>query len=156
MENTPELTVPQILEELEHCYAEFVERLEKSRAANSGEVMGFFFRVQGNPKVSLAVEDFNSALTGRVAALTELLAQCPAEQAGEWAAQALEVMLFYPVPANRSTAFSLAAFEGHALPLVPFLTPAGRQEAARRCAKRTPPRRMLPNQKKLWQALARP
>ena len=155
MEDTQEMTVPQALDALANCYAAFIERLEESRASSAGGVMGFFFRSQGNPKVSLAVDEFHTALSGQVAALAELLAQCPAEQAGEWAAQALEVMLFYPVPSNRSTAFTLAAFEGHALPLVPFLTPAGRQEAARRCAKRTPPRQMLPNQKKLWKELSR-
>lgn len=154
MEHTQELSVPQALEALQACYEAFVDKLKQGRASSIGEAMGFYFRVQGNPRISYAVEEFNAALTGQVAALSELLSGCPAEQAGEWAQQALEQMLFYSIPSDSSVAFSLAAFEGHAIPLVPFLTQAGRQETARRYARRTPPRKMLPNQKKLWKALS--
>ena len=116
--------------------------------------MGRFFRSQGNPRVAYAVEEFDAALTQQVATLAGLLADCPAEEAGELAAQALELMLFYPIPADSNIAFSLAAFEGRAQPLVVFLPPRLRQEAARRYAKRTPPRRMFPNQQKLWKELS--
>ena len=88
-------------------------------------------------------------------ALSVLLAALPPEAADGFAAQALELMLFYPQPADQHTAFSLLAFEGYAVPLVPHLTEKRRAEVAERYRKRNPPRRMLPNQKKLWRALTR-
>ena len=154
MEETPGMPAPQALEALQVCYHEFVRKLEDCRVSSMGEAMGFFFRAQGNPKVGYAVEEFNGIVTGRVAALAEQLALCPAKEAGELAGQALELMLFYPQPKDNTIAFSLTAFEGHALPLVPFLSKQAQQEAARRYAKRTPPRLMLPNQKKLWKELS--
>ncbi len=154
-EHTP-VSAPQALEALEACYRDFIDKLKKSKASSVGEVMGNFFRAQGNPRVSYAVEEFDGILTARLTALTALLEACPAEEACQLAAQALELMLFYPVPADNTVAFSLSAFEGRAQALLPFL-PADRQrEAASRYARRTPPRRMLPNQKKLWKALSRP
>ena len=43
---------------------------------------------------------------------------------------------------------------GFAAPLLPFLAPARRAELAERYRALTPPRKMLPNQKKLWKALS--
>lgn len=154
-EHTP-ASPAQALEELEACYRHFIEKLKKSKASSVGEVMGNFFRAQGNPRVSYAVEEFDAAMTERLAALTAVLETCPAEEAGDLAVQALELMLFYPVPADRTVAFSLAAFEGRAVALLPFLPPDKQREAASRYARRTPLRQMLPNQEKLWKALARP
>lgn len=154
MDQAQALTAPQALEELRGCYDAFIQKLEKSRASSVGEVMGRFFRSQGNPRVAYAVEEFDAIVTQHVAVLAGLLVDCPEEEAGELAAQALELMLFYPIPADSNIAFSLAAFEGRAQPLVVFLPPRLRQEAARRYAKRTPPRRMFPNQQKLWKELS--
>lgn len=154
MEETSPLSPLQALEELKACYGDFVQKLEKSRATSVGEVVNHLFRSQGNPRVTYAVEEFDAALTARLTALTEGLAGCPEDDADDLAAQALELMLFYPVPADNNVAFSLAAFEGRALPLLPFLSSQRRQETASRYARRTPPRRMLPNQKKLWKELA--
>ena len=156
MEEYTPASAAQALEELETCYRDFIEKLKKSKASSVGEVMGNFFRAQGNPRVSYAVEEFDAAMTERLAALTPLLEGCPAEEACRLAAQALELMLFYPVPADSTVAFSLSAFEGRAVALLPFLSPDQQREAASRYARRTPPRRMLPNQEKLWKALARP
>lgn len=153
MDGAPETSAFQAVEELRGCYEAFAEKLEACCAANVGEAMGFLFRAQGNPKVGYAVEEFNAVVTRRVADLAERLTLCPAEQAGRLAEQAMELMLFYPQPRNNTISFSLAAFEGHARPLVRFLPAQRRQELARRYARRTPPRRMLPNQNKLWQAL---
>lgn len=144
----------QALEELQACYKAFVEKLTECRASNMGEAMGFLFRAQGNPKVGYAVEEFDKTVTGRINALAEELARCPAEEAAALTEQAMELMLFYPQPQDNTIAFSLTAFEGHARPLVSFLPPEVRQETARRYARRTPPRRMLPNQKKLWKELS--
>lgn len=145
----------QAVEELQAGYQAFVEKLRECQASSMGEAMGFLFRAQGNPKVGYAVEEFDKVLTRRIAALAEALTLSPAEEAGELAERAMELMLFYPQPQDSTIAFSLSAFEGHARPLVPFLSPEVRQETARRYAKRTPLRRMLPNQKRLWQALSR-
>lgn len=152
-EHTP-ASAARALEELEACYRNFTEKLNKSKASSVGEVMGNFFRAQGNPRVSYAVEEFDAAMTERLTALTGLLEACPAEEARSLAAQALELMLFYPVPADRTVAFSLSAFEGRAIVLLPFLPPHTQREFASRYARRTTPRQMLPNQKKLWKALS--
>ena len=156
MEEYTPASAAQALEELETCYRDFIEKLKKSKASSVGEVMGNFFRAQGNPRVSYAVEEFDAAMTERLAALTALLEGCPAEEACRLAAQALELMLFYPVPADSTVAFYLSSLEGRAVALLPFLSPDQQREAASRYARRTPPRRMRPNQEKLGKALARP
>ena len=156
MEETAVQAAARALEELEACYGDFVARLEKSKASSVGEVMGNFFRSQGNPRVSYAVEEFDAAMTERLAALTAALEACPPEEACQPALLALERMLFYPAPRDRTVAFSLSAFEGRAIALLPFLPPDRRRETAGRYARRNPPRHMLPNQKKLWEALYRP
>lgn len=56
-------------------------------------------------------------------ALKTRLAALPAEEADRLATQALELMLLYPRPKDGATEFSLAAFEGFAAPLLPFLAP---------------------------------
>ena len=155
MEDTPVMSAPQALDELRTCYEAFVEKLKECRTTSMGEAVGFFFRSQGNPRVGSAVEEFNTIVTGRIAALAEQLARCSAEEAEELTRQALELMLFYPVPQDNTISFSLAAFEGHARPLVDFLPPEARLETGKRYAKRTPPRRMLNKQKKLWKELSR-
>ena len=96
-EHTP-VSAPQALEDLEVCYRDFIEKLKKSKASSVGEVMGNFFRAQGNPRVSYAVEEFDAAMTERLTTLTAVLETCPAEEACRLAVQALELMLFYPVP----------------------------------------------------------
>ena len=154
MEETPVSPAVQAVQALKDCYGAFVQKLERSKTSSVGEVVGFLFRSQGNPKVNYAVSEFDPIVTERVAALADCLAGCPMEEANTVTLQALGHMLFYPVPKDSSIAFSLAAFEGKALPLVSFLTPDVRQELARRYARRTQPKQMLPNQKKLWTALS--
>ncbi|MCI7474653.1 MAG: hypothetical protein MSB10_13420 [Clostridiales bacterium] len=152
-EHTP-VSATQALEDLEACYQHFIDKLKKSKASSVGEVMGNFFRAQGNPRVSYAVEEFDAAMTERLTVLTGLLETCPAEEACRLAVQALELMLFYPVPTDHTVAFSLSAFEGRAMALLPFLSPDRQRELATRYARRTTPRQMLPNQKRLWKALS--
>lgn len=155
MDGTSPSAALQALEALRGCYQEFMDKLQVCRTAGLGEAIGFFFQSQGNPRVGQAVDEFNGVVTGRVAALAEALAELTEAEAAELAAQAMELMLFYPLPKDNTILFSLAAFEGRAQALVPFLSPEARQELAGRYAKRTPPRRMLPNQKKLWKELSR-
>lgn len=147
-EHTP-VSAAQALEDLEACYQYFIEKLKKSKASSVGEVMCNFFRAQGNPRVAYAVEEFDGAVNARLAALTALLEVCPAEEACQLALQAMELMLFYPIPADNTVAFSLSAFEGRAQALLPFLPADKQRETASRYARRTTPRQMLPNQKKL-------
>ena len=75
-EHTP-VSAPQALEDLEVCYRDFIEKLKKSKASSVGEVMGNFFRAQGNPRVSYAVEEFDAAMTERLTTLTAVLETCP-------------------------------------------------------------------------------
>ena len=74
--------------------------------------------------------------------------------AEELAALALEQLLFYPKAGDSTLDFSQMALEGRAQPLVAFLTPERRRSLAARYKKRTSPRMMMPNQKKLWEVLS--
>ena len=153
MEITKPATPYQALKDLETCYEEFRETLKRCRTAGMGEAIGFFFRAQGNPRLSMALEEYDPVITGLVEDLAGMLAACPAEQADELAARALETLLFYPLAGDNTLDFSQLAFEGRAHALLPFLTPDRKRSLAARYKKRTPPRRMLPNQKKLWKEL---
>lgn len=148
-------TPEQVLEDMRRGYARYVEGLAEARTTGVGERFSFYLQGMGNPKVNQLVDGFAKALGQWMDALSVLLAALPPEAADGFAAQALELMLFYPQPADQHTAFSLLAFEGYAVPLVPHLTEKRRAEVAERYRKRNPPRRMLPNQKKLWRALTR-
>ena len=76
----------------------------------------------------------------------------PSDEAKEAARCGLERLLFYPKPASLPEEFTLVALEGHGLPLAGLLSPSDRQKLALRYAKKTPPRPMMPNKKKLWTA----
>ena len=154
MEHTAPATPYQVLKDLETCYEEFRAALTQAKAANMGETIGFFFRGQGNPRVGEALARFDPRITALVETLAGLLASCPPEQASELAALALEQLLFYPKAGDSTLDFSQMALEGRAQPLLAFLTPERRLSLAARYKKRTPPRMMMPNQKKLWEALS--
>ena len=148
-------TPEQVLEDMRRGYARFLEGLAEARSTGMMELFSNYLRGDGNPRLNQLVDTFAQRLGGWVKALTTLLSGLTPEEADHFAAQALEQMLFYPQPDDQRTAFSLLAFEGYAVPLVPYLTEKRRAEVAERYRKRTPPRRMMPNQKKLWRALTR-
>ena len=148
-------TPEQVLEDMCSGYARFLEGLAEARSTGMMELFSNYLRGDGNPRVNQLVDGFAKALGQWMDALSVLLAALPPEAADGFAAQVLELMLFYPQPADQHTAFSLLAFEGYAVPLVPDLAEKRRAEVAERYRKRNPPRRMLPNQKKLWRALTR-
>ena len=148
-------TPEQVLEDMCSGYARFLEGLAEARSTGMMELFSNYLRGDGNPRVNQLVDGFAKALGQWMDALSVLLAALPPEAADGFAAQVLELMLFYPQPADQHTAFSLLAFEGYAVPLVPHLAEKRRAEVAERYRKRNPPRRMLPNQKKLWRALTR-
>ena len=148
-------TPEQVLEDMCSGYARFLEGLAEARSTGMMELFSNYLRGDGNPRLNQLVDTFAQRLGGWVKALTTLLSGLTPEEAYHFAAQALEQMLFYPQPDDQRTAFSLLAFEGYAVPLVPYLTEKRRAEVAERYRKRTPPRRMRPKQKKLWRALPR-
>lgn len=153
MESNEIQTPAQVLDALRSGYSRYLEGVAEARTASLGEAIGFFFRSQGNPRVNALMDAFGKTLEEWIDALAGLLPGCTPEEADEFAAQAVEQMLFYPRPDDQAIEFALLAFEGYAAPLIPFLASARRAEMAERYKKRTPPRRMLPNQKKLWKAL---
>ena len=128
MESAAPQTPVQALEALQNAYSRFLDALPEARRASLGEAIGFFLRSDGNPKLGSLVDAFAEELPVHVEALKTRLAACPAEEADRLAAQALELMLLYPRPKDGATEFSLAAFEGFAAPLLPFLAPARRAE----------------------------
>ena len=69
MEETPVSPAVQAVQALKDCYGAFVQKLERSKTSSVGEVVGFLFRSQGNPKVNYAVSEFDPIVTERVAAL---------------------------------------------------------------------------------------
>ena len=140
MESAAPQTPVQALEALQNAYSRFLDALPEARRASLGEAIGFFLRSDGNPKLGSLVDAFAEELPVHVEALKTRLAACPAEEADRLATQALELMLLYPRPKDGATEFSLA--------------PARRAELAERYRALTPPRKMLPNQKKLWKALS--
>ena len=148
-------TPEQVLEDMCSGYARFLEGLAEARSTGMMELFSNYLRGDGNPRLNQLVDTFAQRLGGWVKALTTLLSGLTPEEADHFAAQALEQMLFYPKPADQRTEFTLLAFEGYAVPLVSLLTDGCRAEVAERYKKRTPPRRMMPNQKKLWRALTR-
>ena len=148
-------TPEQVLEDMRRGYARFVEGVEEARSTGMMELFSNYLRGDGNPRVNQLVDAFAQVLGGWVEALAALLPGLAPEEADGYAVRALEQMLFYPKPADQRTEFTLLAFEGYAVPLVSLLTDGCRAEVAERYKKRTPPRRMMPNQKKLWRALTR-
>ena len=123
MESAAPQTPVQALEALQNAYSRFLDALPEARRASLGEAIGFFLRSDGNPKLGSLVDAFAEELPVHVEALKTRLAACPAEEADRLATQALELMLLYPRPKDGATEFSLAAFEGFAAPLLPFLAP---------------------------------
>lgn len=142
MESAAPQTPVQALEALQNAYSRFLDALPEARRASLGEAIGFFLHMDGQ------------LFSEGVHQTAQLGIAVRAEEADRLATQALELMLLYPRPKDGATEFSLAAFEGFAAPLLPFLAPARRAELAERYRALTPPRKMLPNQKKLWKALS--
>ena len=148
-------TPEQVLEDMRRGYARFVEGLEEARSTGMMELFSNYLRGDGNPRVNQLVDAFAQVLGGWVEALAALLPGLAPEEAGGDAGRARGPMRFFTQPAAPRTELPLLAFEGYAVPLVGLLTDGCRAEVAERYKKRTPPRRMMPNQKKLWRALTR-
>ena len=88
-----------------------------------------------------------------IAALLPLLDAVP-EVADSCALAALEPILFYPLAkGERELSMSLAALEGIAAPLLPYISSADLAELLRRYRKRNPPRLMFPNQAALFRQM---
>ena len=97
MESAAPQTPVQALEALQDAYSRFLDALPEARRASLGEAIGFFLRSDGNPKLGSLVDAFAEELPVHVEALKTQLAACPAEEADRLAAQALELMLLYPL-----------------------------------------------------------
>ena len=150
------LTPEEALKALEDCYDALLNALPDARRAEDprGVLSSFFSGHSYHPGLEALLRDYTTLLSGHVEALALAVRTCPGDAAQAAARRGLERLLFYPKPASPPEEFTLVALEGHALPLTGLLSPADRRELAQRYAKKTPPRRMMPNQKKLWKALA--
>ena len=153
METAKPATPYQALLDLEAAYTDFRKTLDWCRSISMGESVGNFLLGKGNPRVARALADFDPVVTGLTSTLAAMLADCPPEQADELASRALEIILFYPQIGDTTVDLSQTAFERRGEVLLPFLAPERRRALADRYRQRTPPRRMLPNQEKLWKAL---
>lgn len=149
------LSPEETLEALKNCYCEhmlhFSEACEAGgwRETLSGWLGGGGYRKKARAD---ALNAFYEEAKELVATLCGTLEDCP-EQAGRCSASAMEIILFYPTKQGRALDLALAAIEGLAEPLVPCLEPGMAAEITERYRKRTPPRMMLPNQKKLFALL---
>ena len=150
-------SVPASLEVLRSRYAALLEEVAGAEAQTdrNGLLSHIFSGHSYHPGLDGVLKTYGPALD---AALEELLAALEGlspETAAGPARQALELFLFYPRPGRMSEEMVLVAFEGKGEALLPWLPVPVRMELAERYRQRTPPGRMLPNQKKLWKALSR-
>lgn len=150
------LTPSEALKALEDCYDALLEALPKARQAEDprGVLSSFFSGNSYHPGLDAILHDYGSRLSGHVEALVLAVQANPGPEAQAAALRGLERLLFYPKPASQPEEFTLVALEGSGLPLAPLLSPDARLDLAQRYGKKTPPRWMMPNQKKLWKLLS--
>ena len=150
------LTPSEALKALENCYDALLEALPDARQAEDtrGALSNLFSGHSYHPGLDALMDKYVPLLADHVAALAQAVQAQPGPEAQAAALRGLERLLFYPKPASPPEEFTLVAFEGYGLPLGPLLSTEDRLDLAQRYAKKTPPRRMMPNQKKLWKLLA--
>lgn len=150
------LTPSEALKALEDCYDALLEALPDARRAEDtrGALSNLFSGHSYHPGLDALMDKYVPLLSAHVAALAQAVQASPGPEAQAAALRGLERLLFYPKPSSPPEEFTLVALEGHGLPLAPLLSPEARLDLAQRYAKQTPPRRMMPNQKKLWKLLA--
>ena len=150
------LTPSEALKALENCYEALLEALPDARQAEDtrGALSNLFSGHSYHPGLDALMDKYVPLLSDHVAALALAVRAQPGPEAQAAALRGLERLLFYPKPASPPEEFTLVAFEGYGLPLGPLLSTEARLDLAQRYAKKTPPRRMMPNQKKLWKLLA--
>ena len=150
------LTPSEALKALENCYDALLETLPDARQAEDtrGALSNLFSGHSYHPGLDALMDKYVPLLADHVAALAQAVQAQPGPEAQAAALRGLERLLFYPKPASPPEEFTLVAFEGYGLPLGPLLSTEARLDLAQRYAKKTPLRRMMPNQKKLWKLLA--
>ena len=150
------LTPSEALKALENCYDALLEALPDARQAEDtrGALSNLFSGHSYHPGLDALMDKYVPLLADHVAALAQAVQAQPGPEAQAAALRGLERLLFYPTPASPPEEVTLVAFEGYGLPLGPLLSTEARLDLAQRYAKKTPPRRMMPNQKKLWKLLA--
>ena len=150
------LTPSEALKALENCYDALLEALPDARQAEDtrGALSNLFSGHSYHPGLDALMDKYVPLLADHVAALAQAVQVQPGPEAQAAALRGLERLLFYPKPSSPPEEFTLVAFEGYGLPLGPLLSTEDRLDLAQRYAKKTPPRRMMPNQKKLWKLLA--
>ena len=150
------LTPSEALKALENCYDALLEALPDARQAEDtrGALSNLFSGHSYHPGLDALMDKYVPLLADHVAALAQAVQAQPGPEAQAAALRGLERLLFYPKPASPPEEFTLVAFEGYGLPLGPLLSTEDRLDLAQRYSQKTPPRRMMPNQKKLWKLLA--
>lgn len=150
------LTPSEALKALEDCYDALLEALPDARQAEDtrGALSNLFSGHSYHPGLDALMDKYVPLLSDHVAALALAVQAQPGPEAQAATLRGLERLLFYPKPASPPEEFTLVALEGHGLPLAPLLSPDAQRDLAQRYARQTPPRRMMPNQKKLWKLLA--
>ena len=150
------MTPAEALMALEDCCRELWDQVEAAQARTdpAGLLSHLFSGHSYRPGLDAALAAYSPRVEGAVAELRASLAGLPPEAAEALALRALELLLFYPRPGQLSQELVLVALEGKGEALLPCLGREARGELARRYRERTPPRRMLPNQKRLWKALS--
>lgn len=148
------LSPEEALTGLRDCYSNHMDLLLEARTAGGlkESLLGWLGSGERKRARSAALDAFYQEALGRVEGLQVLLDERE-EEAGDWAAQAIEVILFYPPKLGRDLDLALAAIEGLADPLLDYLPRETAAEIMARYRKRTPPRMMLPNQRKLFERL---
>ena len=142
--------VQAALEALQTRYAALLEAVAEAEAQTdrAGLIAHLFSGHSYHPGLDALMDKYVPLLADHVAALAQAVQVQPGPEAQAAALRGLERLLFYPKPSSPPEEFTLVAFEGYGLPLGPLLSTEDRLDLAQRYAKKTPPRRMMPNQKK--------
>lgn len=150
------LTPSEALKALEDCYDALLEELPAARRSEDpkGILASMFSGHSYHPGLDALMARYLPLLNGHVETLVLAVQAHPGPEAQAAALRGLERLLFYPRPATMPETYTLLALEGCGLPLPPLLSPGDRLDLAQRYGKQTPPRQMMPNQKRLWKALS--
>lgn len=150
------LTPSEALKALEDCYDALLEALPEAKQSEDpkGILASMFSGHSYHPGLDALMARYLPLLNGHVEALALAAQAHPGPETQAAALRGLERLLFYPKPASLAEGYTLLALEGCGLPLAPLLSPDDRKDLAQRYGKKTPPRQMMPNQKKLWKALS--
>lgn len=145
-------TAAELLDALEACYAEYLER-DPDAGKGFAQLLSGWFRPPGAGETTAEDEAFVADVDRLVAALSLVLAECDAQTGDEVARRALTRMIRPPETHSSSQRLYFCAMQEKGTLLTPFLKPESRADLCRLMRQAESPRRQLPSQRRLFEAL---